>query len=235
MNRTLFALSAQAVVGRRRGVVLLLLPLALVGLAVVVRLLTSDAVGVEATVGLGYTLALPLVALLAATAVLGPEVDDGSIVYLLAKPVSRHTIARSKFAAAWLTTTALGALPLAVAALVLDSAHPGRALALGAGGVVAGTVYTALFLGLAALTRHAVVVGLLYTLFWEGVIGSVLSGVKWLSVGAWGREVGHAVDELVDAGGTGLGYAVVAALVVSVGSVWFAGDRLRSFTLRGDE
>ncbi|QKE82622.1 ABC transporter permease subunit [Arthrobacter sp. NEB 688] len=235
MNRTLFLLSAQAVVGRRRGLVLLLVPLALVGLAVVVRLLTSDAVGVEATVGLGYTLALPLVALLAATAVLGPEVDDGSIVYLLAKPVSRHTIARSKLAAAWLTTTVLGALPLAVAALVLDTSHPGRTLGLAAAGVVAGTVYTALFLALAALTRHAVVVGLLYTLFWEGVIGSVLSGVRWLSVGAWGREVGHAVDGLVDAGGTGLAYALVAAVVVTVGSAWFAGDRLRSFTLRGDE
>ena len=33
----------------------------------------------------------------------------------------------------------------------------------------------------------------------------------------------------------GLAYALVAAALVTVGSVWFAGDRLRSFTLRGDE
>jgi len=39
----------------------------------------------------------------------------------------------------------------------------------------------------------------------------------------------------VKAPGTGLLYAVLAATVLTVGSVWFAGDRLRSFTLRGDE
>ena len=44
-----------------------------------------------------FTLALPLVALLATSAVLGPEVDDGSIVYLLAKPVNRYGLAISKY------------------------------------------------------------------------------------------------------------------------------------------
>ncbi|MBD3781811.1 MAG: ABC transporter permease [Micrococcales bacterium] len=235
MNRTIFRLSAQAVAGRRRGLVLLLIPVALLVLAVVIRLLTEGDVGVDATVGLGFSLALPLVSLLAATAVLGPEVDDGSIVYLLAKPVSRHVIAVSKFAAAWLTTMLLGAVPLAVAPFVLDASDPARAVALGVGGAVAGTAYTALFLGLAALTRHAVVVGLLYTLFWEGVLGSVLTGVRWLSVGAWGHQVAHALSSAVSDLRISSGYAVVAAVVVTVGTVWFTGDRLRSFTLRGDE
>jgi ABC-2 type transport system permease protein len=235
MNRTLLRLSTQALFGRRRGVVLLLIPAALLVLSVFVRLLTDQQVGVDAAVGLGYTLALPLVALLAATAVLGPEVDDGSIVYLLAKPVSRHVIAISKFAAAWAATMALGALPIFVAGLVLQSSEPRRALALGIGAAVAGTVYTALFLGLAALTRHAVVVGLLFALIWEGGFGSVFAGVRWLSIGAWGREITSAVSPLVDAAGTGVAYAAVAAALVTVVAVWFTGDRLRSFTMRGDE
>jgi len=235
MNRTLLRLSAQALFGRRRGVVLLLIPAALLALSVLVRLLTEKEVGIEAAVGLGYTLALPLVALLASTAVLGPEVDDGSIVYLLAKPVSRHVIGGSKFAAAWGATMALGALPLLVAALVLDPSEPRRAVALGVGAAVAGTVYTALFLALAAVTRHAVVIGLLFALLWEGVFGSVFAGVRWLSVGAWGREVAGAVSPLVDAVDTGLAYAVAAATLVTAAAVWFTGDRLRSFTLRGDE
>ncbi len=238
MNRTLFRLSVQAVAGRRRGLVLLVVPLALLVLALVVRALTDAAdgdTGLEATVGLGFTLALPLVALLASSAVLGPEVDDGSIVYLLSKPVSRHVIAVSKYAAAWLTTMLLGALPLALVALVLDASEPGRALAYGVGAAVAGTVYSALFLALAALTRNAVVVGLLYTLFWEGVLGSVLTGIRFLSIGAWGREVAEAVSPLVESIGPGTAYSVVAALVVTLGALWFTGDRLRSFTLRGDE
>ncbi len=235
MNRTIVRLSAQAIGGRRRGLALLVIPLALLVLAVVVRSLTDGQVGFDAVVGLGFTLALPLVALLAATAVLGPEVDDGSIVYLLAKPVSRHVIAVSKYAAAWSATMLLGSLPVALVALVLDASEPRRALALGVGAAVSGTVYAALFLGLAALTRHAVVVGLLYTLFWEGVLGSVFAGVRWLSVGAWGRGVAAEVSPLVEDVGVGVGYAAVAAAVLTVGAVWFAGDRLRSFTLRGDE
>ena len=236
MNRTLLRLSTQALFGRRRGVVLLLIAGALLALALFLRLLTDDDDGIEAVVGLGFTLALPLVALLASTAVLGPEIDDGSVVYLLAKPVNRHIIAGSKFAAAWGATMLLGALPVALAALVFDSSQPGRALALGLGAAVSGTVYTALFLGLAAFTRHAVVVGLLFVLVWEGVLGSIFAGVRWLSVGAWGRavagEISSSVDEAVD---LSAGYAVVAAAVVTLLCIWFTGDRLRSFTLRGDE
>ncbi|QIM19870.1 ABC transporter permease [Phycicoccus sp. HDW14] len=133
MNRTLFRLSVQAVAGRRRGLVLLVIPLALLVLALVVRGLTDGDTGLDATVGLGLSLALPLVALLASTAVLGPEVDDGSIVYLLSKPVSRYVIGVSKYAAAWLATMLLGALPLAGVGLVLDPSEPRRALALGIG------------------------------------------------------------------------------------------------------
>lgn len=235
MNPTILRLSSQALLGRRRGLVLALIPLVLLVLAVVVAALTHDPTGYVAVANLGITLALPLVALLAATAVLGPEIDDGSIVYLLSKPVSRHVVALSKFAVAWTSTMVLGALPLFVAGMVLDSSDVRQALGWGVGAAVAGTAYTALFTGLAALTRHAVVVGLLYALLWEGVLGNLFAGIKWLAVGPWGREVAAAVSSRIDAPGTGLTYAVVAAAVVTVGSVWFTGDRLRSFTLRGDE
>ena len=235
MNPTILRLSAQALLGRRRGLVLLLIPAVLLVLAVVVQALTDDAVGYEAVVSLGFTLALPLVALLAATAVLGPEVDDGSIVYLLSKPVSRHVIASSKYVVAWAATMVLGALPLLAAGLVLDVSDPRQAVAWGVGGAVAGTAYTALFLGLAAFTRHAVVIGLLFALLWEGVLGNVLDGIRWVAIGAWGREVATGISSQVTDPGIGLGYAVVAAAIVSVVSLWFTGDRLRSFTLRGDE
>ena len=226
MNRTVFRLSAQAILGRRRGLVLALIPAALLVLALLVRALT---------VGLGLSLALPLVALLASTAVLGPEIDDGSIVYLLSKPVSRHVIARSKFAAARVATMALGALPVGVVAFVVDPSESRRAVAYGVGAAVAGTVYAALFIALAALTRHAVVIGLLFTLLWEGLLGSVFAGVRWLSVAAWGREVAGGLSPLVEEVGIGTAYAVIAATVVTAASLWFTGDRLRSFTLRGDE
>ena len=147
----------------------------------------------------------------------------------------RHAVATSKYLVAWLATLAFGAVPLLVAGLVIDSSDPRRALAWLVAGVVAGTTYSALFLGLAALTRHAVVVGLLFVLLWEGLLGGLLRGIRWLDLGAWGIEVGASVSSLVPPPGTGLAYALIASAVVALGSVWFAGDRLRSFTLRGDE
>lgn len=235
MHPTILRLSTQALFGRRRGVLLLLIPAVLVGLAVVVRLLAGAGSGYEAVIGLGFTLALPIVALLAASAVLGPEIDDGSIVYLLAKPVSRHSVALSKYAAAWVATMSLGTVPLLVCGLVLDAGDPRRALAWTVGAAVAGTAYTALFLALAALTRHAVVIGLVFALLWEGLLGQVLPGVKWVAIGPWGEAVAAAVSDRVEGSGIGLGYALVAAAVLTAATLWFAGDRLRSFTLRGDE
>jgi len=235
MNATIARLSVQALFGRRRGVVLLLIPGILLVLAVLIRALTDEGVGYEAVLTLGFTLALPIVALLAAAAVLGPEVDDGSIVYLLAKPVSRHVVALSKYAVAWAATMGLGALPLLVAGMILDASDPGQAFGWFVAGAVAGTTYTALFLALAALTRHAVVAGLLFVLLWEGLLGNLFTGIRWVAIGSWGREAGAAVSDALESPDTGLTYAVAAAVLVSVASVWFAGDRLRSFTLRGDE
>lgn len=235
MHPTIVRLSAQALLGRRRGIVLALIPVVFLVLTVVIRALTDAGSGSAIVGDVGYTLVLPLVALLAAAAVLGPEFDDGSIVYLLAKPVDRHRIAVSKFAVAWTATMLLGALPLFLGALVLDAGEPVAALAWGVGGVVAGTTYTALFLALAALTRHAVVAGLLFVLLWEGLLGNLLVGIRWVSIGAWGREVAASVAPSLPDPDVGLAYPLVGTALLLLGALWFAGDRLRSFTLRGDE
>lgn len=235
INSTIAKLALQALLGRRRFYLLLAFPVLLIGLVALITVLTDGEAAWEIVPGLGYTLVLPLVAILAASSVLGPEVDDGSIVYLISKPVSRHVIAVSKFVVAWVATVALGALPLLVAGLVLDGSDLRQAVAWGVAGVVAGTAYTALFLALAAFTRHAVVIGLLFALLWEGLLGSLLSGIRWVSIGPWGRGVAEAISPQVSGPGTGPTYALAAATVLSLGALWFTGDRLRSFTLRGDE
>ena len=177
-------------------------------------LLTDDEVGLRGGRSASASpSALPLVALLAATAVLGPEIDDGSVVYLLAKPVSRHVIAVSKYAAAWAATMVLGALPLA-----RRGAGPRRrrepapgARAGASAAAVAGTAYTALFLGLAALTRHAVVVGLLFALLWEGVLGtSSPASAGWRSARGAARSPARSARASTGAAPVS-SYAVVAA------------------------
>jgi ABC-2 type transport system permease protein len=231
VNATIVKLAAQALLGRRRFWLLLAFPVVLVALTVLIVALTDGDAAWPLLPGLGYPVVLPLVAVLAASSVLGPEVDDGSIVYLLSKPVSRHAIAISKWLVAWVATLLAGALPLYVSALVAGGGD--RASAAGLAAVVAGTTYSALFLAVSALTRHAVVVSLLFVLVWEGLLGNILSGVAWLSVAQWGLRVGHEVSaDLPDP--TNLPWSLLASVAVTVGGVWFAGDRLRSFSLRGE-
>ena len=173
-------------------------------------------------------------ALLSASAVLGPEIDDGSIVYLLAKPVNRYVIGLSKYVVAVVAAIVFGALPLLVAGLIVDSSDPGQAVAWLAGGVLSAAAYTALFLAVAATTRHAVVIGLLFVLLWESLLGNLLTGIKWLSIGDWGAELASSLSDSVGAPGTGLVYALAAAAVLVGVSLWFTGDRLRSFSMRGE-
>lgn len=233
MNATITKLAVQALLGRRRFWLLLALPLSLLGLTVLIQALSSDPDAAWPMVNfLGFPLVLPLVAILAASSVLGPEVDDGSIVYLLSKPVSRHAVATSKWLVAWSATLVVGALGVFVAALVAGGGEQALAWLLAA--LVAGTTYSALFLALSSYTRHAVVAGLIFVLVWEGLAGGFLSGVAWLSVGQWGIQIGHEVSSELGSP-VNLAWAVLASLVVTLGGVWFAGDRLRSFALTGDE
>ncbi|MBA3781732.1 MAG: ABC transporter permease [Nocardioides sp.] len=236
MNGTIMRLSAQALFGRRRGLMMLVIPVILLALTLVVRLLTEPGTAYTEIVGeLGRDLALPLVALLAATAVLGPEIDDGSIIYLLAKPVNRYSVAFSKYVVALVAALGFGALPVLLAGLVNDSGNPGMSFAMLAGAVVAAFTYSGLFLALCAFTRHAVVAGLLFVFLWEGTIGNLLDGVRWLSVSAWAREIAAALsDSIEESAPVGTAYALVAALVVVVGAIAFAGWRLSTFSLTGE-
>lgn len=232
MNITISKLALQALLGRRRFWLLLAFPVLLLALTAVIASLTTGDTAWSVLPTLGYPLVLPLVAILASSSVLGPEVDDGSIVYLLSKPVSRHAVALSKWVVAWGATMVAGALPLLVAGLIAGGGD--RAAGLGLAAAVAGTAYSALFLAVSAVTRHAVVASLIFVLIWEGLLGNLLSGVAWLSLAQWGLRVGHELStELPDP--TNLPWAIVASVVVTVGGVWFAGDRLRSFSLRGED
>ena len=234
ISRTIVRLGAQSIFGRWRGALLFVLPVVLIGLSILVRTLVGhEEMGARhALDGLGLTVVVPLVALLATSGLLAPEIDDGSISYLLAKPISRHTIVVSKLVVAAGCVLAFAAVPVLVAALILRPSYaPGFAL----GALAGGLAYCSLFAFLSILTRHAVVIGLIYLLVWEGLLGGLLDGVRWLSVTRWSAAV---VEQLADVSlvdDLPLGYALPALVVVVVGGAWVTGRRLRGFNLTGDE
>jgi len=236
-NATIVGLTVRNGLGARRTVVLVILPVILIGLAITVRALVGvdEDATIGVMVGLGLTVVLPLVALIAGTSVLAAEVDDGSIVYLLAKPISRHTIVVSKYVVALTATILFTTLPIMLAAAIMTGELRG-AIGYAAGALLGAFAYSAIFLLLSCVTRHAVAAGLLYVLIWEGLLGGLLSGVRWLSVGAWSTSLADSIvnDDILTKP-VSPAYAIIATLIVTVGAVWLAGDRLRSFRLTGEE
>jgi ABC-2 type transport system permease protein len=236
ISRTIVRLGVQSIFGRRRGILLFVLPVVLIGLAVVVRVLVgADPAAARDTLeGLGLIVIVPLVALLATTALLAPEIDDGSISYLLAKPISRHSIVISKLLVAATCVVVFAAVPMLVAGLILLADEPALGVGFALGSLAAGFAYCALFALLSVMNRHAVVIGLIYLLIWEGLLGGLLAGVRWLSVTRWASALIEQVAE-VDLVALGPMYAAVAtAAVIGLGT-WLTGRRLRAFNLTGDE
>lgn len=240
LDPTVARLTAGSLLGRRRALLLLALPLVLLVLAGLARALAG--VEPELTVVLLGSFALgtlvPLLGLLAGTGAIGPEIDDGSIVYLLSKPLSRHTIVVSKLLVAAAVTTVLGALPTLAAGLVLGGTADGLAVGFAVGALAAGIGYCALFLLLAVLTRNAVVVGLLYALIWEGLIGGLVPGAQALSIRQWAlvlteRIVSPSARELGAVSEVGTGGLVLLGVTV-LGCTWLAGRRLQVLRLTSE-
>jgi ABC-2 type transport system permease protein len=234
---TIAKLGARSIFGRWRGVLLFVLPVVLVGLAVLVRALVGeDEPSAEAVLNsLGLVVVVPLVALLATSGLLAAEIDDGSIAYLLAKPVSRYTIVLSKLAVAFASVLVFGAVPIGIAGLVLLPGTPSFGLGFAIGSLLGGAAYCALFSWLSVRTRHAVVIGLVYLLIWEGLLGGLLDGIRWLSVTRWSAEVVDRVASLSLVDHLPLTYALLALAVVLAGGIWRTGRALRGFNLTGDE
>jgi ABC-2 type transport system permease protein len=79
--------------------------------------------------GLGLAAVLPLIALIVGTGVLGSEIEDGTLLHVLAKPLPRYEILLTKLAVAAGVTAAAVAPPLFVAGMLAESAAVGLALA----------------------------------------------------------------------------------------------------------
>ncbi|ORT57715.1 ABC transporter permease [Streptomyces sp. CB03238] len=237
-NPTVARLTYRALLGRRRAAILFVLPGLLLLIAAAVRGFNGADDQIAADVLGGFALAtmVPLIGVIAGTGAIGPEIDDGSIVYLLAKPVKRPTIILTKLTVAIAVTMVFSAVPTFLAGMILNGNGQQVAVAYTVAALVASIAYSALFLLLGTVSRHAVVIGLVYALVWETLFGSLIEGAKTLSVQQWALAVAEKVtgDGLV-ASDVGLPVAVALLAGVTVAATWYAGQKLRTLTLAGDE
>ena len=234
-NPTIARITVRGLLGRRRFLLLLPLPLLVIGLA-----LLADGFGAKPAdwaqpvlVGLGFATVLPVIALVVGTGVLGSEIDDGTLVHVLAKPLPRREIILTKLVVAFVVTAVTVGVPMFVVGLVAGSVTLGVGLVVGS--AVGALAYSALFLALSLVTRRPVLLGLLYVLIWEGVLGNLLSGTRLLSVQQYVVAVSDAVaDSELLRGTVSVPASLVMAVVFTVGATLLAVDRLRSFSIAGE-
>lgn len=231
----------RGLLGRRRTILLLLLA----GVPVLVALLARIGGGrlddaMTPILELAVRAILPLIALVFGTSAIGTEIDDGTAVYLLAKPVSRWTVTLAKALVAGVLSAALTVASVLLTGLLIggdDPAGLGITFAFALAMTVAAFVYAAAFVALSVVTSRALIVGLVYTLVWEGVLAGILEGTRLFSIREATMSLADAlaparasIDANLDpaAGVALLVIVLVAALVVTTA-------RLRSWEVKGTD
>ncbi|MCM2391429.1 ABC transporter permease [Streptomyces albipurpureus] len=237
-NPTVARLTYRAVLGRRRAAILFILPALLLLIATSVRIFVGpdDQIAADLLGGFAIAAMVPLIGVIAGTGAIAPEIDDGSIVYLLAKPVKRSTIIFTKLIVAIAVTMAFSAIPTLIAGFILNGNGQQVAIAYTVAALVASIAYSALFLLLGTVSRHAVVIGLIYALVWEALFGSLVPGARTLSVQQWSLALAEKIaTEGLIGSDVGLPLAVSLLLGVTVVATWYAGQKLRVLKLAGEE
>ena len=186
---TIAALTARSLLSRRRSLLLALLATLPVAVAALVRLsgragIDDEAVATAIMDRLIVTTLLPIVGLVFGTAVLGAELEDGTAIFLLVKPIARWRIVAAKLIVA-VGLSILFVVPAAfTAGAILEVGRPGWSGAIGAavGTAVGASVYATVFFALSLVTGRALAFGLIYVLVWEGVLAGLLAGIRALSI-----------------------------------------------------
>ena len=236
---TIAVVTVRALLGRRRTLLMLLLAGAPVLLGLLIRLGgTRPGALPSALEGLVVSAVLPLVALVFGTAALGSELDDGTAVHILTKPVPRWSIVLPKLVVAG-GLTAILLFPATILSGILIGGTGGRELGLTfayAIAVLIGSfVYSTIFVALSAATSRGLVIGLAYSLLWEGLLSGALKGTQLFSVREYIRGMAATLaprgtlESVV--GANGFLFALVVTVIVAALASW----RLARYEIRAAE
>jgi len=236
---TIASVTARGLLGRRRTILMLLFAGTPVLLGLLVRIGgTRSGALVPSLEGVIVSSVLPLIALVFGTAALGSELDDGTAVHILTKPIPRWAIVLPKLAVAG-GLTAILLVPATIITGVLVGGGGGReiglTLAFAIAVLIGSFVYSAIFVALGAATSRGLVIGLGYSLLWEGLLSGALKGTQLFSVREYIRGMATALaprgslESVV--GASGFALAAVAIVVVTALAAW----RLARYEIRAAE
>lgn len=237
LNGVVMRITLRATMSRKRAILFALPAIILIGISVALTKTAHGSAWPPEILGPVGLLIVALTALLVGGSVIGAEVEDGSIVHLLATPVSRRSVVLSKYLVAVSLTWLFAAVPEYLAGAIAKG--PGNSLAIGlfAGALAGAVVYNALFVLLSAAwsPSRALAGGLLYVLLWEGLLASLVPGVGLLSVQHYSLGIANAIahNSALHANLTS-GTAIGMAAAVTVVALVLAVNRLSVFSVKGD-
>ncbi len=259
-NPTVAWITTRATLGRRRALLFAIPAVILIAVTLALKLSRPPSRPWPSHVlgTFGFSVLLPLTALIIGCSVLGAEIDDGSIIHLLATPVRRSSVIITKFLVATGLTIIFAAVPELIAALISGGGQsaavvkvgpngpisftPGAvinntdfAVGLFVGALVCAVIYNAIFVMVSVATTRAIAVGLLYVLIWEALLSNFVSGARLLSVSHYGLGIANGIahDSSLNAG-LSVATSVVMGTVVTVAALVLAVNLLSAFTLKGE-
>ena len=146
----------------------------------------------EAGVGfisyMGLSILVPIVALIFASASLGDTREDGTLVYLWLRPISRLSVSTGAWAASVTIALPLTVIPMTVSALLLDAGNSVVTATI-ITSILAVVAYSGLFVTLGLIVKNPVLWGLAYIFIWEAIVASFAKPAAALAVSGYSRAI----------------------------------------------
>jgi ABC-2 type transport system permease protein len=178
---------------------------------------------------------LPLTALMFGVSALGDELEDGTAVYLLTKPLQRWQVLLPKVVAPWFLTSAFVFTAAVVSGFIALGGLSALTWGFAVASVIGALAYSAVFVLLSVVTTRALVAGLIYVFIWEGALTGIFEGLRNLSIrhytlgiAEWLADTAPATFDASLSGTT----ALIMAAVVTVAAAFFANRKLMEIEVR---
>ena len=146
----------------------------------------------EAGVGfvsyMGLSILIPIVALIFASASLGDTREDGTLVYLWLRPISRTSVSTGAWAASITITLPLTVIPMTISAILLNAGNSVVTATI-ITSILAVLAYSGLFVTLGLIVKNPVLWGLAYIFIWEAIVASFAKPAAALAVSGYSRAI----------------------------------------------
>jgi ABC-2 type transport system permease protein len=173
-----------------------------------------------------FLIVMPISSIVLASAALGDERRDGTLSFLLVRPIGRSRIAGAKLVAAWLAAAGVSVASgiLTSAAVALRASDWSILLPTVVGLAISAWCYSAVFVVFGYMTSRSVLLGLVYLFVWESGIAfaaSSLANVSLFRIGltayaAMKPDARAVLEEPLAALAPGTGGALAKAVLLAV-------------------